>query len=57
VKNKDLVYGLILVRHKERVRRIELPSSAWKAEVLAVELHPQTPNSTRTLAKIQYPEN
>tara|TARA_Y100000741_G_scaffold126180_1_gene95137 strand:+ start:2477 stop:2653 length:177 start_codon:yes stop_codon:yes gene_type:complete len=23
------------------VRRIELPSSAWKAEVLAVELHPQ----------------
>tara|TARA_Y100001934_G_scaffold156902_1_gene187911 strand:- start:2049 stop:2183 length:135 start_codon:yes stop_codon:yes gene_type:complete len=25
----------------ERVRRIELPSSAWKAEVLAVELHPQ----------------
>ena len=41
MKNKDLVYGLILVRHKERVRRIELPSSAWKAEVLAVELHPQ----------------
>ena len=26
----------------ERVRRIELPSSAWKAEVLAVELHPQS---------------
>lgn len=27
----------------ERVRRIELPSSAWKAEVLAFELHPLEP--------------
>ncbi len=30
----------------ERARRIELPSSAWKAEVLTIELRPRPKNST-----------
>ena len=43
----------------ERVRRIELPSSAWKAEVLAVELHPQSVSmvAVRVCSEMQIREN
>ena len=43
----------------ERVRRIELPSSAWKAEVLAVALHPQSVSivAVRVSSEVQIREN
>ena len=43
----------------ERVRRIELPSSAWKAEVLAVELHPQSVSmvAVRVCSEMQIRDN
>jgi hypothetical protein len=43
----------------ERVRRIELPSSAWKAEVLAVELHPQFLSmvAVRVCSEVQIRDN
>ena len=39
---RQLLYPTELQAHMERVMGIEPTQSAWKAEILAIELHPQT---------------